>query len=222
MADEQVTAFGPPRCPQSIVSITVIEALLANINCYNYRRARVRGCEQTERPTTLKNSTVENASPRQAIVVSDLAGDGALTGHIGAAEFPIAGPDGHGGTGAGPNPYELLSASLAACTAATIRLHARRKKFPLAHVEVAVSYHHGIRDGSNLFERSIKLDGGLSDLQHVQLMQVAELCPVGKILGLNAEIHTRPYGTAAPGSMSIPASYEDDLSELSIPYIDPD
>ena len=72
------------------------------------------------------------------------------------------------------------------------------KKFPLSHVEVAVSYHHGTSDGSNSFERVIKLDGSLSDLQHVQLMQVADLCPVGKILGLNAEIHTRPHGTAAP------------------------
>ena len=77
-------------------------------------------------------------------------------------------------------------------------------------------------DGSNSFERVIKLDGSLSDFQQAQLMQVADLCPVGKILGLNAEIHTRPHGTAAPELTSTPASYEDDLSELSIPYIDPD
>ena len=39
----------------------------------------------------------------------------------------------------GPNSYDLLSASLAACTAMTIRLHARHKNYPLSHVEVAVS-----------------------------------------------------------------------------------
>lgn len=170
----------------------------------------------------MKNPNVENSSPKQAIVISDLAGDGALTASVGATEFPIAGPDGQGGTGAGPNPYDLLSASLAACTAATIRLHARRKKFPLNHIEVAVSYHHGTSDGINTFDRVIRLDGSLSDLQHARLMQVADLCPVGKMLGLNAEIHTRQYGMATPESTPTPASYDDDLSELSIPYIDPD
>jgi putative redox protein len=171
--------------------------------------------------TTLKKSTVEDTSPKQAVVISDLASDGALTGHAGTAKFPIGGPDGRGGTTAGPNPYDLLSASLAACTAATIRLHARRKKLPLSHIEVAVSYHHGMNDGPNSFERVIQLEGSLNDLQHKELMQIADMCPVGKILGLDAEIHTRPDGAAMELS-GTPASYEDDLNELSIPYIDPD
>jgi putative redox protein len=170
----------------------------------------------------LKNVTVENTSPKQAIVISDLAGDGALTGHVGASEFPIGGPDGHGGSTTGPNPYDLLSASLAACTTATIRLHAHRKGFPLSHIEVAVSYHHGSNDGRNSFEREIKLEGSLNDHQRMQLMQVADMCSVGKILGLNADIRTHPNGATATELTGTPASYDEDLSELSIPYIDPD
>lgn len=170
----------------------------------------------------MRNATVENTPPRQAIVISDLTGDGALTGHVGASEFPIGGPDGHGGSTAGPNPYDLLSASLAACTTATIRLHARRKGFPLAHIEVAVSYHHGLNDGRKSFERLIKLDGSLNDHQRTQLMQVADMCPVGKILGLDADIRTRPSEATATELTGTPASYDDDLNELSIPYIDPD
>mgnify|MGYP000390792565 CR=1 FL=1 len=38
-----------------------------------------------------------------------------LNGRAGASVFPIGGPDGRGGTATGANPYELLSASLAAC-----------------------------------------------------------------------------------------------------------
>lgn len=38
----------------------------------------------------------------------------------------------------GPTPYELLSASLAACTAMTIRVYADRKGFPLERVQVVV------------------------------------------------------------------------------------
>ncbi len=76
--------------------------------------------------------------------------------------------------------------------------------------------------GGNSFERIIKLDGSLSEFQRAQLMQVADLCPVGKILGLHAEIRTRPYDASVLPPTSTPASYDDDLSELSIPYIDPD
>src|SRR5262247_1608772 len=124
---------------------------------------------------------------------------------------------GRGGTAAGTNPYELLSASLAACTAMTIRLLARRRKFPLFHVEVAVSYHHGGDGGRDSFERSIRLEGNIGDEDRAQLLQAANMCPVGRTLGLSADIRTNDNVGGGPA-----ASYDDDLSELPIPNIDPD
>jgi putative redox protein len=166
----------------------------------------------------MTNSNGDSASRPQAVVAGDLDGaGGALNGRIGASVFSIGGPDGRGGTAAGPKPYELLSASLAACTAMTIRLQARRRKIPLTHVEVAVSYHHGGVGGRDSFERSIKLEGNLVDDERAQLMHAANMCPVGRTLGLIADIRTNDnvgVGRAA--------SYEDDLSELLIPNIDPD
>jgi putative redox protein len=106
----------------------------------------------------------------QAVVAGDLDGAGTLNGRAGASVFSIGGLDGRGGTAAGPNPYELLSASLAACTAMTIRLQARRRKIPLSHVEVAVSYHHGGDGGRDSFERAIRLQGDLVDDERAQLM----------------------------------------------------
>jgi putative redox protein len=122
-----------------------------------------------------------------------------------------------GGPAAGANPYELLSASLAACTAMTIRLQARRRKIPLSHVEVAVSYHHGRDGGRDSFERSIRLEGNLRDEERAQLMQAANMCPVGRTLGLSADIRTNDNVGVGPA-----ANYDDDLSELPIPNIDPD
>jgi putative redox protein len=76
-----------------------------------------------------------DSTPRpQAVVAGDLDGAGALNGRAGGWESSVRGPDGKGGTAVGANPYELLSASLAACTAMTIRLQARRRKTPLSHV----------------------------------------------------------------------------------------
>src|SRR5262252_3742978 len=147
-------------------------------------------------------------APRpQAEVGGDLAGAGTLNGRAGASEFPIGGPDGRGGTAVGANPYELLSASLAACTAMTIRLQARRRKIPLSHVEVAVSYHHGGDGGRDSFERSITLEGNLVDDERAQLMQAANMCPVVRTLGLSADI-----GTNDNASVGRAASNDNDLS----------
>src|SRR5690348_7459062 len=41
-----------------------------------------------------------------------------------------------GGTGTGPGPYELLLASLGACTSMTVAMYARRKGWPLDTVTV--------------------------------------------------------------------------------------
>jgi putative redox protein len=97
----------------------------------------------------------------------------------------------------------------------TIRLQARRRKIPLSHVAIAVSNHHGGDGGRDSFERSIRLDGNLGGDERAQLMQAANMCPVGRTLGLTADIRTNDnVGTAA--------SYDDNLSELPIPNIDPD
>ena len=162
----------------------------------------------------MTNSKDDGAPRPQAVVAGDLEGGGTLNGRAGVSEFSIGGPDGKGGTAAGANPYELLSASLAACTAMTIRLRARRRKIPLSHVEVAVSYHHGANGGRDSFERSIRLQGNLGDEDRAQLMQAANMCPVGRTLGFSADIRTNDNV-----SVGRAASYDDDLP---IPNIDPD
>lgn len=165
----------------------------------------------------MTNPNDDGARRPQAVVAGALDGAGTLNGRAGASEFPIGGPDGKGGTAVGANPYELLSASLAACTAMTIRLQALRRKFPLSHVEVAVSYHHGADGGRDSFERSIRLEGNLGDEERAELMQAANMCPVGRTLGLSAEIRTND-----DVNIGRAASYDDDLRELPIPNIDPD
>src|SRR5262249_11027819 len=167
--------------------------------------------------STMTNSNDDGAPRPQAEVTGDLDGAGTLNGRAGTSAFPIGGPDGRGGTAAGANPYELLSASLAACTAMTIRLPARKRKIPLSHAEVALSYHHGADGRRDSFERAIRLEGNLGDEERAQLMQAANMCPIGRTLGLSADIRTNDnvgVGRAA--------SYDDDLSELPIPNIDPD
>src|SRR4051812_49670748 len=103
----------------------------------------------------MTNSNDHGAPHPQAEVAGDLDAAGPLNGRAGTSVFSIGGPDGRGGTAAGANPYELLSASLAACTAMTIRFQALKRKIPLSRVEGAVWYHHGGGGGRGSLQRSL-------------------------------------------------------------------
>ena len=54
------------------------------------------------------------------------------------------------------------------------------------------------------------------DDERAQVMQAAKMCPIGRTLGLSADIRTNDNV-----SVERAASHGDDLSELSIPNIDP-
>jgi putative redox protein len=95
----------------------------------------------------MANTDDKGGARAQAVVSDGLAG-GAFRARAGTSEFAVGGQS-------GTDPYELLSVSLAACTAMTLRFHALRRKYSLSHLEVAVSYHHGVDDGRAVFERVI-------------------------------------------------------------------
>jgi putative redox protein len=163
-----------------------------------------------------------NPPAAQAVVTGGVDTGAQLTGRAGAVEFLVGGPSELGGTASGSNPYDLLSASLAACTAMTIRLQARHRKYPLSHVEVAVSYHHSGSGGRGSFERAITLEGPLNDEQRAQLLCGADTCPVGRTLGLSAEIHTHSGDETQLAAANRPANFAQDLEAFSIVTIDPD
>ncbi len=140
---------------------------------------------------------------REVVVASDPTDQGALVAHVDTSQFGIGGPDGTGHVSPGPNPYDLLSASLAACTAMTVRFQARRPKIPLDRVEVGVSFYHGVPGKKDLFERNLVLEGDLGTQQRAYLLEAANLCPVGNILGMGAEIHTNLEKTASVTSPAL-------------------
>jgi putative redox protein len=99
-------------------------------------------------------------------------------------------PAADGGLGSGPNPYDLLSAALGACTTMTLSLYADLKGFPLQRVEVCVEHRRAMPDGRDLFIRSIRLVGMLDDGQRARLLEIAKRCPVHRTLERGAEIQT--------------------------------
>ncbi|MEM7300541.1 MAG: bifunctional alpha/beta hydrolase/OsmC family protein [Pseudomonadota bacterium] len=110
------------------------------------------------------------------------------------ADEPVA----YGGTNRGPTPYGLVSAGLAACTSMTIRMYARRKKWPLDHVAVDVSHEKvhaqdAEADAKNRIDqwsRSISLKGDLDETQRQRLLEIADKCPVHRTLERSSVVNT--------------------------------
>lgn len=95
-----------------------------------------------------------------------------------------------GGNNLGSSPDELLCAALGACTAATLRMYADRKQWPLEGVSVEVSFERENSFSETKIIRKIALTGILSDDQRERLMDIANKCPLHKTLSHPIHIET--------------------------------
>ena len=93
-------------------------------------------------------------------------------------------PEELGGTDTAMNPYELLSASLAACTLATLRMYAERKQWELGEIFIDISFEVSDENRTKKarFLREIRFSQEITQEMKDRLKQIAEACPVSKIL----------------------------------------
>ena len=124
--------------------------------------------------------------------------------HSWLADEPVA----VGGDDAGPNPYQLLSAALGACTAMTMRMYANRKQWPLERVSVTL--HHAKVHATDCAEcetragrvdridRRIRMEGALDAAQRQRLLEIADKCPVHRTLHSEVQVVTREDSAPSP------------------------
>lgn len=106
-----------------------------------------------------------------------------------------------GGQDLGPSPYDYLAASLAGCTAMTLRLYADRKAIDLAKVSVRVQHDRVHekdcedceKEGHRIdrLQRELTLSGSLTAEQRQRLVEIADRCPVHKTLSGDIRIETK-------------------------------
>jgi putative redox protein len=107
-----------------------------------------------------------------------------------------------GGDDTGATPYDLLLGAVAACTAITVRMYARRKGWPLDDVIVRVRTGRShAADCEQCVDRAldrlvldheIEFIGPLSDEQRARLRYIAGRCPVKQALRAGLDVRDTP------------------------------
>ena len=135
--------------------------------------------------------------------MTDIARPSAIaedSGHGGVQILVTAGPSrfagdlkpSEGGLDTGPNPHDLVAAGLAACTTQTLRLYAKRKGWALGEVRVETTWRRlPGQVPADVFDRVISLSGDLDADQRQRLLEIAEACPVHKMLTAGVKVETR-------------------------------
>jgi putative redox protein len=82
------------------------------------------------------------------------------------------------GHNTGPAPTHIVLMALGSCTAITVRMYAARKEWTIDRIAVRLRW----APEFTAIERDIEIDGPLDGEQRARLLQIAEKCPVHKIL----------------------------------------
>jgi putative redox protein len=106
-----------------------------------------------------------------------------------------------GGANLGPTPYDLLMASLGACTVMTLKMYTQRKGWDLKEINVYLDHEkvHKVdsedfeKKGSKVsrFTRNLEIKGDLDDEKKEKLLEIANKCPVHRTLHEDIIIETK-------------------------------
>lgn len=192
--------FGAAKHPKSFISLDGADHLLTREEDAEYAAEVI--ASWSRRYLDLAPDPVTADAPEGLVRVSEAEASGFRQDIVVAGRHSLVAdePLSMGGTDLGPSPYQFLAAGLGACTTMTIRLYARRKGIPLAHVSCDVSHDRCHTEDCDdcdkttakvdVFRRVIRLEGDLTDAQRDSLLAIADKCPVHKTLHGQAIIRT--------------------------------
>lgn len=194
--------------PKSFVSLDDADHLLTRARDARFAASVIAGWagrylgEPAQSPSMAEQAsttTSTNVSPDDETVRVTERDTGAFAVAINTGRHSWLGdePQSAGGDDLGPNPYQMLTAALGACTAMTLRMYAQRKQWPLEKVTVTLKHSkiHAqdcaeceTRSGKvDRIERHVGIKGDLDAAQRERLLEIADKCPVHRTL--HSEVH---------------------------------
>jgi putative redox protein len=128
-----------------------------------------------------------------ASITAELIGDFRVDITNGVHTWRADEPVDLGGDNTGPNPYDLLLGSLAACTTITLSMYTKRKGIEMTSLSVEYSYQKIHADDCEQCEEEhtgmidhvtsrIFIDGNFDEATRNRLIDIAQRCPVHKTL----------------------------------------
>ena len=182
--------FSAAKHPKSFVTLDDADHLITRAKDAEYAADMIATWASNYLPLT--PPAPPPGAPEGVVRVSEADPAGFLQDiNAGPLHYAVADePESYGGSNRGMTPYGFLSAGLGACTSMTIRIYARRKKWPLEHVSVDISHDkvhaQDVETGSgekvDTWRRRIKLVGDLDAEQRQRLLEIADKCPVHRTL----------------------------------------
>jgi uncharacterized OsmC-like protein/pimeloyl-ACP methyl ester carboxylesterase len=202
--DNASRLYAMAKHPKSFISLDTADHLVSDEEDSRYIGAVLAAWAR--KYVDLDDEPAEDGTHAGQRVVSETGPHGYRTEIVARGHRLVADePKGLGGEDTGPTPYDLLLASLGACTGITLRMYADRKGWSLDRIGVSLDHQkvhptdcEDCEDDDvrlDQVERSIELQGDLSPEQRERLMEIADRCPVHRTLEVGMRINT----SAPPG-----------------------
>ncbi|MEX0340537.1 MAG: alpha/beta fold hydrolase [Arenibacterium sp.] len=196
--DNAGTIFQAAKHPKSFVTLDDADHLITRASDAEYATDVIAAW--VKRYVTLNPPAPPPGAPEGVVRVTEVDPSGFLQDiqsgprHHAVADEPAS----YGGSDKGMSPYGFVSSGLGACTSMTIRMYARRKRWPLTGISVDVCHNKVHAQDAGLagdgkideFRRKIRLEGPLDQEQRARLLEIADKCPVHKTLEGTAHITT--------------------------------
>lgn len=181
--------------PKSFVSLDNADHLLKNSKDSEYAAEVIAAWASRYVSSDVKSYTAEVSKGHVLVEEKDhkFTQHVSTSSHYWLADEPIN----VGGKNTGPDPYELLLASLGACTSMTLRMYAQHRKLPIEHIKVELSHTRNYSDdcdnceqqnGIEAIVRNISFVGNLDAQQQTRFLEIADKCPVHKTLHSNVRV----------------------------------